>query len=204
MTDAQNAFNAADSLREFASLMVDEVIAKVRIQLDEGQPLSLADQKHLLNQLIKDRALVVTPAPSDQADAEARLHMIVSHATGGALQYDSAMSVNSICVEISAMRNKVWAHAQEALIDTLSKKPSDQAGWRGIETCPVNEYVLFRFEGPFHDSECPGVSVGKLAASGVFWLTAIWAGSTPHDTPVAWQPLPTAPTLTAGEGGGDE
>lgn len=42
-------------LREFASLMVDEVIAKVRIQLDEGQPLALADQKHMLAQLIKER-----------------------------------------------------------------------------------------------------------------------------------------------------
>lgn len=43
-------------LREFASVMVDEVIARTRVRLGEGQPLSLADQKHLLDQLIKDRA----------------------------------------------------------------------------------------------------------------------------------------------------
>lgn len=50
MADIQN------ELRDFADLMVDEVIAKVRIQLAEGQPLSLADQQHMIEQLARERS----------------------------------------------------------------------------------------------------------------------------------------------------
>jgi hypothetical protein len=68
----------------------------------------------------------MNPKPAD--DAEQRLRMIVSHATGGNLQYDPAMSVNAICCEITAMRNKVWQHAQEALMDSLTPRPAEPAG----------------------------------------------------------------------------
>lgn len=44
-----------DEFREFASLLVDEVIARVRIQLDAGEGLSIEDQRHMLEQLITER-----------------------------------------------------------------------------------------------------------------------------------------------------
>lgn len=54
----------AGELRDFASLMVDEVIAKVRIQLDAGESLSVADQRLMLEQLIVERKrLHATPTP---------------------------------------------------------------------------------------------------------------------------------------------
>lgn len=59
-----------------------------------------------------------------------------------------------------------------------------------IATVPVGEYVLFHFDGPFNDTECPGVSVGKKCAGGRYWLTAIWASSTSHHDPVGWSAIP--------------
>lgn len=54
----------AGELRDFASLMVDEVIAKVRMQLDAGESLSVADQRLMLEQLIVERKrLHATPTP---------------------------------------------------------------------------------------------------------------------------------------------
>lgn len=58
-----------DELRDFASLMVDEVIAKTRLQLQSGVGLSVADQIHLLDQLIVERArLAHTARPDAHSD----------------------------------------------------------------------------------------------------------------------------------------
>jgi hypothetical protein len=70
----------------------------------------------------------------------------------------------------------------------VSKEPRME--WQDVETCPVNEYVLFGFDGPFQNRECPGVAVGKLYSDGTIWLTAIWAASSAHDDPVKWMRLP--------------
>ena len=69
-------------------------------------------------------------------------------------------------------------------------------GWQDMASAPVEEYVLLHFPGPFHDSECPGTSVGKLTRDGRFWLTGIWASSIAHAPPDAWQPLPSPPAIT--------
>lgn len=72
--------------------------------------------------------------------------------------------------------------------------------WQPIETAPEGVYILLGFDGPFHDSECPGVAVGKLCTdiqryhAGGWWLTAIWAASVPFKPPVRWAPLPTEDT----------
>lgn len=61
-----------DSMEDFASLMVDEVIAKLRLQLEAGEPLTLNDQKVVIDQLIKERARIATarpPAPANKGDA---------------------------------------------------------------------------------------------------------------------------------------
>lgn len=42
-------------LRDFASLMVDEVIARTKVQLEAGNGLSVADQLLMLGQLIVER-----------------------------------------------------------------------------------------------------------------------------------------------------
>ena len=55
-------------LREFASLMVDELIATVRVKMDAGEGLTLGDQKLLLEQLIKDRARADRAVPSRSND----------------------------------------------------------------------------------------------------------------------------------------
>lgn len=47
--------SAPRELQDFADLMVDEVIARVRVQLEAGQSLTIHDQKCMLEQLIKDR-----------------------------------------------------------------------------------------------------------------------------------------------------
>jgi hypothetical protein len=67
--------------------------------------------------------------------------------------------------------------------------------WRPITTAPKDgSYMLLRFDGPFHDQECPGVAVGKaLDRQPGYWLTAIWAASTAHCQPTHWMPLPEAP-----------
>ena len=57
----------ANELTEFASLMVDELIARVRKMLDEGQPLSLHDQKCLLEQLASDRSKLGLAKPEPSA-----------------------------------------------------------------------------------------------------------------------------------------
>ena len=56
----------SEQLRDFASLMVDEVIAKTRLRLDAGESISVEDQRHLLDQLVVERkrlAALATPTP---------------------------------------------------------------------------------------------------------------------------------------------
>lgn len=45
-----------------------------------------------------------------------KLRMIVSHASGGNLQYDPKMTVNDICVEISKHHNKVYQAGKDAVL----------------------------------------------------------------------------------------
>lgn len=67
--------------------------------------------------------------------------------------------------------------------------------WQPIETAPKNRYILLRFPGPFNDSECPGVAVGKAYdREPGWWLTCIWAASTAHHAPVAWADFPVTPS----------
>ncbi len=71
----------------------------------------------------------MNPKPAEAAaepEEAHKLRMIVSHATGGNLQYDTAMSVNAICCEITAMRNKVWQAAQEAVKSTCLATPATE------------------------------------------------------------------------------
>jgi len=95
------------------------------------------------------------------------------------------------CELTTELQRKYAARATSAI--AAMPTPSDQekriSDWQPISTCPIDEYVLLRFEGPFHDSECPGVSVGKIEPDMMVWLTAIWAGSTAHDDPIGWLPL---------------
>lgn len=44
-----------DDPQEFAGLMVDEMIATLRAQVREGNPLSLFEQQCVLEQLVKER-----------------------------------------------------------------------------------------------------------------------------------------------------
>lgn len=69
--------------------------------------------------------------------------------------------------------------------------------WLPIETAPKDgTYVLLRFPGPFHDSECPGVAIGRHYINrNSWWLTCIWASSVAHQQPTHWQPL----TITEGQ-----
>jgi hypothetical protein len=53
-----------DELRDFASLMVDEVIAKARAQLTAGVSLCVADQLLMLEQLTKERDLLARATPA--------------------------------------------------------------------------------------------------------------------------------------------
>lgn len=74
------------------------------------------------------------------------------------------------------------------------------AEWQPIETAPKDgTYLLLRFDGPFNDSESPGVAVGKAIDRDTgWWLTCIWAASTAHRRPTGWMPLPAALRARAG------
>jgi hypothetical protein len=128
MTDEQNsAVEAVDSAALTASKAIygDSFDPKIHVgQFDMMRRAARAILASLpaANEPLSDAQQL--PAASE-GEAEHRLRMIVSHATGGNLQYDPAMSVNAICVQISAMRNKVWEHAREALRKELPA-PSDQ------------------------------------------------------------------------------
>jgi len=54
-------------LREFASLMVDEVIARTKVQLEAGNGLSVADQLLMLEQLIIERKRQARATPASHA-----------------------------------------------------------------------------------------------------------------------------------------
>ena len=77
---------------------------------------------------------------------------------------------------------------------------SKRAGeWQPIETAPRDgTYILLKFDGPFRDSECPGVAVGKAMEPNGWWLTAIWAASIAHQNPSGWSPItPASPGTNA-------
>jgi len=57
---------AGADLQDFASLMVDEVIAKTKIQLDPGKGLSVADQRLMLEQLIVERRRNAKALPTSE------------------------------------------------------------------------------------------------------------------------------------------
>lgn len=110
------------------------------------------------------------------------------------------------------------AHGAKRAADQIRTLPIPEAptsvepvAVQPIATAPIGEYVLFHFDGPFNDTECPGVSIGKKCADGRYWLTAIWASSTSHHDPVGWSPIPqssrpepdTIGSRSPGFGGGD-
>lgn len=69
--------------------------------------------------------------------------------------------------------------------------------WQPIETAPKDllKRVLLRFEGPFSDRTETGVAVGARTGDH-WWLTCVWASSTPPVQPTHWRPLPPPPEDT--------
>jgi hypothetical protein len=79
------------------------------------------------------------------------------------------------------------------MLATPSPSTDTLGAWQDIATAPRDgTYILLRFDGPFHDSESPGVAIGKaIDREPGWWLTCIWAASTAHTQPSAWCVIPT-------------
>lgn len=102
------------------------------------------------------------------------------------------------------MADKLWLDDDHYLVEAIAAYDAAEKddGWRPIETAPRDgTYILLCFQPPFTDTHSPGVSVGCWADSGKWWLTSIWAATTPHKQPTHWRPLPPPPR--AGEGDGE-
>lgn len=130
----------AREVRDFASLMVDEVIARTRLQLDAGIGLSVEDQRNLLDQLVKDRerlhaSPLSTPLSADDAGLCERLRAddrdfiqrLRIHATGlkEASRYDPARKSDLTNADIVSYGELIDEAARR--IEALSRTANEEA-----------------------------------------------------------------------------
>jgi hypothetical protein len=75
-----------------------------------------SDFRQILGHLMRIEETRLTAEQAKDAEIErlqGRLRMIVSHASGGSVQYTDEQSINDISVGISRHHNAIWAHARE-------------------------------------------------------------------------------------------
>jgi dihydrofolate reductase (trimethoprim resistance protein) len=116
-----------EALSDFASLMVDEVIAKVRIQLDAGEGLSVVDQRALLEQLIveRKRALAAIPTTDATFSLGERVEKISGSSWRGTIvgTYSTSLTPEGYAVESEREPGSVQIYPAKALRLAAAPEP---------------------------------------------------------------------------------
>lgn len=107
--------SVSQHLQDFADLMVDELIATVRDQLERGIGLSVDDQKHMLEQLVTDRdrrfAALSRPSPSPVTELEGLVKWLSGEADGRHRQ--AAQAITQLLAEKARLRDALEAILHE-------------------------------------------------------------------------------------------
>lgn len=150
-----------------------------RLHMDRSLILESADWARSM-----ELAAAAISAPSDQAVVTEALRRMVYEAT-----HLSPCKPNGD--HDCTIKAGTLAYARTAL--TLAS--SDQAGWQDIATAPFNELVWC-----FEPHDMGGFMFAGGKNNGGNWYNNF---DDKRQYPTHWMLLPTAPTLTPGEGGGE-